>query len=309
MRTRWAFVFPGQGAQAVGMGKDLAEAHPEAMAVWDLADKTLGIPVKDTAWNGPEDALTRTDMAQPALLTAGIAAFRVIERLGLSPSAAAGHSLGEYTALVAAGSLQFADALHLVRTRGAAMQAAAQAAGGGMAAVLGAPLAPLMALCREIGGVVPANLNAPGQVVVSGTDAALDELAARVKEIGAKRAVRLGVSGAFHSPAMAPAAEAMRPALATTLFQDAQVPVYANVTARQERTPAEIRENLAAQVTGQVRWEGTVRRMFAAGFTHFLELGPGQVLAGLIRRIAPNAAVYSVGDVASLAAFQQADRR
>jgi [acyl-carrier-protein] S-malonyltransferase len=245
-------------------------------------------------------------MAQPALLAAGIAAFRVIERLGISPAAAAGHSLGEYAALVATGSLQFPDALRLVRTRGAAMQAAAETAGGGMAAVLGARLAPLMVLCREIGGVVPANLNAPGQIVVSGTDAALDQLASRVKEIGARRAVRLGVSGAFHSPAMAPAAEALRPALAGTLFQNAQAPVYANVTARQERFPVEIRENLEAQITGQVRWEDTIRRMFAGGFTHFLELGPGQVLAGLIRRIEPNAVVHSVGDPGSLAAFRQA---
>jgi [acyl-carrier-protein] S-malonyltransferase len=306
MRTRWAFVFPGQGAQAVGMGKDLAEAHPEAMAVWDLADKTLGIPVKDTAWNGPEEALVQTDMAQPALLAAGVAVFRVLERLGLRPAATAGHSLGEYSALVAAGSLQYPEALRLVRARGVAMRAAAEAAGGGMAAVLGADPHRLDFLCRQIGNVAPANLNAPGQIVVSGADAALEALSARVKETGAKRLVRLPVSGGFDSPAMAPAAETMRTTLESALFQNAQSPVYANVTARQERKPIVIRENLEAQITGQVRWEDTIRNMFRDGYTHFVELGPGQVLAGLIRRIQPMAVVYSVGDPDSLAAFRGA---
>lgn len=289
------------------MGQALAEAHPEAMAAWDLADKTLGIPVKDTAWNGPEEALTRTDMAQPALLAAGVAAFRVLERMGVRPAATAGHSLGEYAALVASGSLQYPDALLLVRKRGEAMQAAAESAGGGMAAVLGADPVRLEFLCRQIGSVVPANLNAPGQVVVSGTDAGLEALAARAKdEAGAKKVVRLPVAGAFHSPVMAPAAEAMLKPLAATLFQNAQSPVYANVTARQERWPIEIRENLANQITGQVLWEQTILRMFRNGFTHFVELGPGQVLAGLIRRIQPMAVVHSVGDPDALAAFRGA---
>lgn len=289
------------------MGKALAEAHPEAMAAWDVADKTLGIPVKETAWNGPEDALTQTDMAQPALLAAGVAVFRVLERLGLRPAANAGHSLGEYSALVASGSLQYPEALRLVRARGVAMKAAAEATGGGMAAVLGADAGRLDFLCRQIGNVVPANLNAPGQIVVSGTDAALSALAERAKaEAGAKKVVRLPVSGAFHSPAMAPAAESMRKTLEAALFQNTQTPVYANVTARQERWPIDIRENLVAQITGQVRWEDTIIHMFRNGFTHFVELGPGQVLAGLIRRIQPMAVVYSVGDPDSLAAFRGA---
>jgi [acyl-carrier-protein] S-malonyltransferase len=288
------------------MGRELAEAHPEAMAVWDAADRTLGIPVKETAWNGPVEALTRTDMAQPALLAAGVAALRVVERLGFSPAATAGHSLGEYAALVASGSLQLNDALQLVRTRGVAMQAAAESTGGGMAAVLGAETSAVEALCREVGNVVAANLNSPGQVVISGADAAIDAVAARIKEIGGRHVKRVAVAGAFHSPAMAPAAETMRAALARTLFQKAQSPVYANVTARQERQPAMIRENLVAQVTGQVRWEETIRQMVANGYTQFLELGPGHVLAGLIRRIEPRAMIYSVGDPASLAVFEQA---
>lgn len=289
------------------MGQALAEAHPEAMAAWDIADKTLGLPVKETAWSGPEEALKQTDMAQPALLAAGVAAFRVLERLGLRPAATAGHSLGEYSALVASGSLQYPEALHLVRKRGEEMKAAADSAGGGMAAVLGADAIRLEFLCRQIGNVVPANLNAPGQIVVSGSDAGLDSLSARAKdEAGAKKVVRLPVSGAFHSPAMGPAAEAMRRPLEAALFQNAQTPVYANVTARQERWPVEIRENLLAQITGQVRWEETVCRMFQNGFTHFVELGPGQVLAGLIRRIQPMAVVHSVGDPDSLAAFRGA---
>lgn len=288
------------------MGRALAEAHPEAMAVWDEADTALGIPLKDTAWNGPEDALTRTDIAQPALLTASVAALRVVERLGLNPRAAAGHSLGEYSALVAVASLKFRDALRLVRLRGQAMQAAAETAGGGMAAVLNADEDLLRAVCADIGGVAPANLNAPGQVVVSGSSEGLAALEARAKEIRARRVVRLNVAGPFHSPAMAPAAEAVRAALDTVVVQDPVSPVYANVTARHEGSAAEVKANLIAQVTGQVRWHETVTNMVADGNTHFLELGPGAVLTGLIRRIYPEAVVQSVGDPETLAALQEA---
>lgn len=290
------------------MGRALAEAHPEAMAVWDKAGKVLGIPLKETAWNGPEEALTRTDMAQPALLTAGVAALRVVEGLGLNPRSAAGHSLGEYTALVACAGLTFPDALRIVRIRGEAMQAAAEAAGGGMAAVLGADVGALEQLCGEIGGVAPANINAPGQVVVSGTDEGLTALEARVKEIKARRVVRLNVAGPFHSPAMAPAAEAVAEALQTVTVENPVSPVYANVTARQELTAAEVRANLVAQITGRVRWLETIENMVSDGNTRFVELGPGNVLAGLVRRIAPDVEVFSVGDPDSLAAFREAVR-
>ncbi|HEY3266424.1 MAG TPA: ACP S-malonyltransferase [Armatimonadota bacterium] len=302
----WAFVFPGQGAQTVGMGKALAEAHPEAMAVWDEAERSLGIPLKEIAWSGPAETLTRTDIAQPALLTASIATLRVLERLGWSPNATAGHSLGEYSALVAAAALRFSDAVKVVRTRGEAMQKAAEASGGGMAAVLGASNEALAALCREIGDIVPANINAPGQVVVSGSEAGLAALDARRKEIGARRVARLTVAGPFHSPAMAPAADAVRDALNIIAIQDPVCSVYANVTARQEWTSAEVRANLIAQVTGQVRWEETVLNMCADGHNHFVEVGPGSVLAGLIRRISADAVVHSVGDPESLEAFRAA---
>lgn len=288
------------------MGRALAEAHPEAMAVWDEADKVLGIPVKETAWNGPDEALTRTDMAQPALLTAGVAALRVVEGLGFNPRSAAGHSLGEYSALVACASLKFSSALRLVRIRGEAMQAAAEAAGGGMAAVLGADVDALEQLCREIGGIAPANINAPGQVVVSGTDEGLTALESRAKEIKARRVVRLNVAGPFHSPAMAPAAEAVAEALQTVTVENPVSPVYANVTARQELTAAEVRANLVAQITGRVRWLETVQNMVSDGNTRFVELGPGNVLAGLVRRIAPEVEMFSVGDPESLAAFREA---
>jgi [acyl-carrier-protein] S-malonyltransferase len=262
--------------------------------------------VKDTAWNGPEEALTRTDMTQPALLTAGVAALRVLERMGFSPRAAAGHSLGEYTALVACASLKFSDALRLVRIRGEAMQAAAEASGGGMAAVLGADIEALESLCAELGNVAPANINAPGQVVVSGTDEGLSALEARAKEIKARRVVRLNVAGPFHSPAMAPAAQAVADALRGVTVEDPVSPVYANVTARQEKTASEVRANLVSQVTGQVRWSATIENMIEDGNTHFLEIGTGSVLAGLIRRIAPQVEVFSVGDPESLAAFREA---
>lgn len=306
MTRSWAFIFPGQGAQSVGMGRALAEAHPAAMAAWDQADKALGIPVKQTAWEGPEEALTRTDMAQPALLAAGVAALRVLEGAGIFPRATAGHSLGEYGALVASAGLKYSDALHLVRVRGEAMQAAAESAGGGMAAVLGADLNDLTRLCAEIGGVAPANINAPGQVVVSGTDAGIAALEARAREIKARRVVRLNVAGPFHSPAMAPAAQAVAEAMQTMVVENPLSPMYANVTASQAMTAEDVRQNLVAQITGQVRWSETIQNMIEEGFTRFVEVGPGNVLAGLVRRIAPEAEVFSVGDPESLAAFLEA---
>jgi [acyl-carrier-protein] S-malonyltransferase len=286
------------------MGQALAEAHPAAMATWEQAEDALNLPVRDIAWYGDAEALARTDVTQPCLLTAEVAALQVIREFGLKPVAAAGHSLGEYAALVAAGALSFSDAVRIVRVRGQAMQDAAERSGGGMAAVIGADEGELEALCAEIGGIALANINAPGQVVVSGTDAGLAALEARGKEIKARRVLRLNVAGPFHSPAMQPAAESVASALVSVTIHDPRIPVYANVTALPEATAAEVRANLGAQVTGRVRWVDSIRNMASAGVLYYLELGPGTVLAGLIKRIRPDATVFSVGDPTSLESFK-----
>lgn len=288
------------------MGQELAESFPEAMAVWQMAERSLGMPIRGIAWDGTSDALARTEVTQPALLTAEVAALRVVQCELVSVSAAAGHSLGEYAALVAAEAISFEDAVRLVRIRGEAMQRAAEHAGGGMAAVIGADEVALEALCAEIGGVAPANINAPGQVVVSGTDAALAALESRSKEIRARRVLRLNVAGPFHSEAMGPAALAVEEALIGVAVRTPILPVYANVTGQPADGPTEIRANLKAQVTGRVRWVETIRNMTASGITDFVELGPGKVLAGLIKRIDADANVYSVGDLASLKGFKEA---
>jgi len=285
------------------MGRELAEANAEAMSAWIDAEQVLSLPMREIAWDGSTENLNRTDVTQPALLTAEVAALRTLQASGLAPCAAAGHSLGEYAALVAAGALRFSDALRIVRARSAAMQAAAEAAGGGMAAVIGGDEAALASLCEEIGGVAPANVNAPGQIVVSGTDEALQALSERAKEIGARRVLRLNVAGPFHSPAMAPAAEAVSAALGGTEFREASVPVYTNVTAKPQSSASELSRMLVEQVTGRVLWADTIRNMVGDGITDFVEMGPGTVLAGLMKRIAPDCVIYSVGDMASLNAF------
>jgi [acyl-carrier-protein] S-malonyltransferase len=264
----------------------------------------LSLPVRDIAWNGSAEALARTDVTQPCLLTAEVAALRVVESLGVKPVATAGHSLGEYAALVAAGALSFCDAVKIVRIRGEAMQSAAEHAGGSMAAVIGAEENDLSALCAEIGGIDIANVNAPGQIVVSGSEAGLAALETRGKEIKARRVLRLNVAGPFHSPAMAPAAEAVASALTSVDVRDPNVAVFANVTAKPTTTATEVRANLTAQVVGRVRWVESIRNVSATGVLNFLELGPGTVLAGLIKRIQPDATVFSVGDPASLESFK-----
>lgn len=301
--TNWAYIFPGQGAQAVGMGRELAEANTAAMSVWIDSELALALPMREIAWGGSAEQIGRTDVTQPALLTAEIAVLRVLEAEGLEPCATAGHSLGEYAALVAAESLHFTDAVRIVRARGEAMQLAAESAGGGMAAVIGGEEDVVAALCDRIGGVAPANINAPGQVVVSGTDEGLAELVVRAREIGIRRVVRLTVAGPFHSPAMAPAARAVSQALAESNLIEPSVPVYTNVSATRQTVAADLARMLVEQVTGRVLWSATIRNMVADGIRNFVELGPGNVLAGLVRRIDPDVTVYSVGDVGSLEAF------
>ncbi len=288
-----AFTFPGQGSQSVGMGKDLADAFPESRAVFDEVDEALGEKLSDIIWNGPEETLTLTANAQPALMAVSIAAIRAMEARGLvlkdKVSFVAGHSLGEYSALCAAGMFSLADTARLLRIRGNAMQAAVPVGAGAMAAIIGLEHADVAAICAEAASTAPcqiANDNGGGQVVISGARAAVELAAALATEKGAKRALMLPVSAPFHSALMAPAADAMREALARVSMSDPVVPVIANVRATPVADAAAIADLLVAQVTGQVRWRETVEWFAANDVTTLYEIGSGKVLTGLARRIA-----------------------
>ncbi|NKM91269.1 ACP S-malonyltransferase [Rhizobium leguminosarum] len=287
-----AFTFPGQGSQAVGMGKDLAENFAEARAVFQEVDEALGEKLSDVMFNGPEDTLTLTANAQPALMAVSIAVVRVLEAKGLDLKSkvayVAGHSLGEYSALCAAGSFSLADTARLLRIRGNAMQAAVPVGVGAMAAIIGLEHADVIAVCEEasaIGACQIANDNGGGQIVISGEKAAVEKAAALATDKGAKRAILLPVSAPFHSTLMAPAADAMREALATVAKFDPVVPLIANVRAAPVTGADEIASLLVEQVTGQVRWRETVEWFAGNGVTTLYELGSGKVLTGLARRI------------------------
>ncbi|NKK98952.1 ACP S-malonyltransferase [Rhizobium leguminosarum bv. viciae] len=287
-----AFTFPGQGSQAVGMGKDLAENFAEARAVFEEVDEALGEKLSDVMFNGPEDTLTLTANAQPALMAVSIAVVRVLEAKGLDLKSkvayVAGHSLGEYSALCAAGSFSLADTARLLRIRGNAMQAAVPVGVGAMAAIIGLEHADVVAVCEAaaaIGACQIANDNGGGQIVISGEKAAVEEAAALATDKGAKRAILLPVSAPFHSTLMAPAADAMREALAKVAKSDPVVPVIANVRAAPVTGADEIAGLLVEQVTGQVRWRETVEWFAGNGVTTLYELGSGKVLTGLARRI------------------------
>lgn len=302
--TQTAFVFPGQGSQYVGMAQDLVAAYPPARAVFEQADTTLGFALSALCFNGPENELTDTLNAQPALLTHSIAALRVLQtiRPDLTPTFVAGHSLGEYSALVAADALEFGDALKLVRERGRVMKAAGEQTPGAMAAIIGMDTAALEGVCAETGAQI-ANYNAPGQIVISGAKNALDRAVALAKTRGAKRAIVLAVSIASHSRWMENAAREFARAVADTPLRAPRIPVISNVTAQPLTRADEIRAELVTQLTSSVQWIKTIEYIAAQGVTAFIELGPKDVLAGLIRRIVKDAHAVSIGDVASVKGF------
>lgn len=303
--SRIAFVFPGQGSQSVGMGRALASASPAAAAALQEADEALGERITDLAWDGPAETLDRTENAQPALLATSIAYLHALrERLAadgadVDPAFAAGHSMGQYSAMVAAGALSLADGVRLVRERGRLMQASGQGRDGAMAAIIGldeARLPELVAAAGAHGTFGVANRNAPGQVVVSGERAAIEAAAQLAKDLGARKAIVLPVSVAAHSPLMAEAAEGMRAVLGAIEFHDPTVPLLTNADARPITTAEGCRAELVEHLTAGVDWVAAVERMRGAGVTTFLEVGPGRVLTGLIKRIAPDAEAVAIDD-------------
>ena len=308
-----AFTFPGQGSQAVGMGKALAEAYPEARAVFDAVDEALGEKLSAIMWDGPLETLTLTRNAQPALMAVSMAAIRVLETKGVTVAGkaayVAGHSLGEYSALAAAGSLAIEDAARLLRIRGTAMQDAVPVGDGAMAALLGLDLddaKAVAAAAAEHDVCDTANDNAPGQVVISGSRTAVERAVEIAKEKGAKRAILLPVSAPFHCSLMRPAAEIMAQALAEVHIHPPAVPLVANVLARPITNPAEIRNRLVEQVTGMVRWRESVAWLAENGVDALAEIGAGKVLSGLAKRIAGEAKTLSVGTPAEIDAFVEA---
>ncbi len=304
--TVTAFLFPGQGVQVVGMGADAYDGSPAARAVFDEAEQALGAELGDIIRHGPAEALTRSDNAQPAILAVSIAYLRAMEeRLGgamLVPALAAGHSLGEYTALVAVGALDLATALRLVRRRGELMQAAAEAIPSGMAAVLGMGLPDVEAVCAETGAQV-ANVNSAEQIVIAGTAEALERAIALASERGARRAIALDVAGAFHTEVMRPAQQAMAAELRAVAIARPFAPIVGNSTALPLGEPEEIREELERQICAPVLWQQTMERMAADGIERFVEIGPGKVLTSLARRIAPAVETANVGGLDSIRAL------
>jgi [acyl-carrier-protein] S-malonyltransferase len=297
-----AFIFPGQGAQRVGMGRSLAERFPVCRGTFDEADAALGEPLSRLCFEGPEDRLLLTENAQPAILAVSVAAWRLLESEGIRASFAAGHSLGEYSAHVAAGTLSFADALQTVRRRGRYMQEAVPVGEGAMAAVLGLSAEDLATACadasRELAGrvVTPANLNAPGQIVIAGHADAVARAGELAKARGAKRVIPLAVSAPFHCPLMKPAEERLAPELRALSASDPRIPVVANVDGEPKRNASDGIEALIRQVSSPVRWEDVVRRLLGEGVQRFVELGPGTVLSGLVKKIDRSAGVMSVED-------------
>ncbi len=286
-----AFVFPGQGSQFSGMGKDLYNEYAVAHEMFEEANKILGFRITDIMFEGTDEELRQTKVTQPAVFLHSVISAKILSTT--APQMVAGHSLGEYSALVECGALNFADALLLVSKRAMAMQRACEIQPGTMAAVLALEDGKVEEICKSIDDdiVVAANYNCPGQLVISGTVSAIDKACAMLKEAGAKRAIKLPVGGAFHSPLMQPAAEELREAIMQTEFMKPVCPIYQNVNALPQTDPETIKQNLIAQLTSPVRWTQTVNNMIADGATEFTEFGPGEVLRGLIRKINPEAII------------------
>ena len=301
--TDTAFLFPGQASQAVGMGKDLCEAFPLARELFDMADETLGFGLTAICFDGPMEALSKTSVTQPAVFLHSVVCARLLAEKGVTPTIVAGHSLGEYSALVTAGVLDLQAALQLVRRRGELMQEAGMVRPGAMAAILGVDDADLVSLCAaDAGIVVAANFNAPGQVVISGESEAVARVGVAAGEAGAKRVIDLPVSGAFHSELMQPAAEEMTQFLQAAEFKNPSVPVITNVTAAPETDAGRLQELLVAQITAPVRWTDSVKAVVASGVTDACEVGPGAVLKGLVRRIDRSVQVQTMGTAEEIAA-------
>jgi [acyl-carrier-protein] S-malonyltransferase len=303
--SKLAFLFPGQASQYPGMGKDLAANFAESRAVFDEADAALGFPISQLCFEGSEDALKLTENTQPAILTVSVAAYRALAARGIQPDFAAGHSLGEYSALVAAGALEFSEAVKLVRQRGRYMQEAVPTGEGAMAAILGLSPADVAEVCKKAAGgevVSPANLNSPEQTVIAGNAAAVKRSVEIASQSGAKRAVILAVSAPFHCTLLAPAQKRLEPDLRAVKFSALHFPVITNVDAEAINSGDEARESLVRQVTMPVRWLESVREMIEQGVNIFVEVGPGKVLSGLLRQIDRSVRCFNVEDAASLQA-------
>ena len=300
-----AFLFPGQASQYPGMGRDLAEKYPESRAVFDAADAAVGFSLFKLCCEGTEEALKQTENTQPAILAVSIAAYRALEKRGITPDFAAGHSLGEYSAVVSAGGLDFAEAVKIVRGRGRYMQEAVPAGEGAMAAILGLPPSEVAEVCKKAANhevVSPANLNSPEQTVISGAAAAVKRAVEIASQSGAKRAVMLPVSAPFHCAMMASAQQRLEADLRAANFRPLKYPVITNVDAEAVTTGDEARDALIRQVTQPVRWLDSIHEMIEAGVTVFVEVGPGKVLSGLLRQIDRSIRAFNVEDSASLEA-------
>ena len=302
--SKTAFLFPGQGSQSVGMGKELADNFSVARQVFEEADQALGFSISNLCFEGPEEELRKTVNTQPAILTVSVATLRVLQQAGISFDITAGHSLGEYSALVASGVLDFADAVRLVNKRGQYMQEAVPLGEGAMAAVMGMEREKVVEICAEVekeaGAVQAVNFNCPGQIVIAGKTAAVEKAAAALKAAGAKRAIMLPVSAPFHSTLLQPAAEKLALELDKVSFREPKLPVVANVTGKISTNSAEIKQLLVTQAANPVLWEDCVATVAAYGATVSVEIGPGKVLTGFTKKIAPEIVTLNVEDMESL---------